>query len=91
MRLVGQPAAAARDAGRIDVFAPGDDGRLWHRWWDGTAWVPWEPVPGAPGGVTAVSADWAGGRLDVYAVGADRSMWYVALTSYAKPVSDRPR
>lgn len=79
VRLIGQPAAAARDADRIDVFAPGDDGRLWRRWWDGTKWVPWEPVPGAPAGVTAVSADWVGGRLDVYAVGADSSLWYIAL------------
>ena len=83
VRLVGQPAAAARDADRIDVFAPGDDGGLWHRWWDGSAWVPWEPVPGAPRGVSGVAASWVGGRLDVYATGSDRSLWYVALVTPA--------
>jgi hypothetical protein len=65
------------------VLAPGDDGRLWHRWWDGTEWVPWEVIAGAPGGVTAVAASWVGDRLDVYAVGADRSLWYVALITPA--------
>jgi hypothetical protein len=69
---VGQPAAAARDADRIDVFAPGEDGRLWHRWWDGREWVAWQPVAGAPGGVTAVAADWVGGRLDVYVLARTR-------------------
>lgn len=78
MRLVGQPAAAARDADRIDVFAAGDDGKLWHRWWDGSRWVPWQEVAGAPGGATAVSADWVGARLDVY-VRADGELWHRAL------------
>lgn len=43
--------------------------------------MPWELVPGAPGGVTKVSANWIGGRLDVYAVGSDRSLWYTALSA----------
>lgn len=77
--LVGQPAAAARDADRIDVLAPGGDGKLWHRWWDGSRWVPWREVAGAPEGVDAVSADWVGGRLDVY-VRARGSIFYVALS-----------
>lgn len=79
MRLVGQPAAAARDADRIDVLAVGDDGKLWHRWWDGARWVPWQEVAGAQRGVTAVAADWVGDRLDVYTRAADGSLWYVAL------------
>jgi repeat uncharacterized protein DUF346 len=77
VRLTGQPAAAARDADRIDVFAVGDDGSLWHRWWDGTRWVAWERVP-TPSGADAVSAAWVGRRLDVY-VRAAGSTWYLAL------------
>ena len=27
---------------RINVWAPGADGTIWHRWWDGSDWVEWE-------------------------------------------------
>lgn len=79
VRLVGQPAAAARDADRIDVLAAGDDGRLWHRWWDGSRWVPWRAIPDAPRGITSVAASWTGGRLDVYARAEGRRLWYLAM------------
>jgi hypothetical protein len=42
MDVAGQPAASSWAADRLDVFAPGRDGRLWHRWWNGTEWVPWQ-------------------------------------------------
>ena len=42
--LTGTPAASSWSADRIDVFAPGRDGRVWHRWWDGTRWVDWEQI-----------------------------------------------
>lgn len=80
MRLAGQPAAAARGADRIDVFAPGDDGGIWHRQWNGSEWLSWDRVRGAPPGVTAVSADWVGGRLDLYARDGDGALWYIELT-----------
>ena len=38
--LAGDPAASSWGADRLDVFAPGRDGQLWHRFWDGTQWVP---------------------------------------------------
>jgi hypothetical protein len=34
--------AAAAGPDRLDVYAQGRDGKTWHRWWDGTRWVPWE-------------------------------------------------
>jgi len=79
VRLVGQPAAAARDADRIDVFAPGDDGKVWHTWWNGTRWQAWQPVEGAPAGAGALAADWVGGRLDLYARDRDGALWYAAI------------
>lgn len=78
MTLVGQPAAAARGADRIDVMAFGSDGSLWHRWWDGKRWVPWQRVEGAPPG-DAVSCSWVGDRLDVYVRGDSGVLWYRAL------------
>jgi hypothetical protein len=80
VRLIGQPAAVARDADRIDVLAAGDDGAIWHRWWNGAEWVAWQRIGSAPAGVSAVAADWVGSRLDVYARDRDRGLWYLAIT-----------
>jgi len=27
---------------RVDLFAIGDDGNIWHQWWDGAVWSDWE-------------------------------------------------
>ena len=43
--LTGTPSASSWAADRIDVWAPGRDGTIWHRWWDGTRWVEWERLP----------------------------------------------
>jgi len=59
-RIHRQPAAAARDADRIDVFAIGIDGALRHRWWNGTRWVEWQDVAGAPRAGRAVACAWSG-------------------------------
>jgi hypothetical protein len=72
-------AAAARDADRIDVLAIGTDGVLRHRWWDGTRWVEWRDVAGAPRGGRAVSCVWSGARLDVFVWGADGALHYADL------------
>jgi sialidase-1 len=42
--LSGDPAASSSGPERLDVYAPGRDGRVWHRWWDGTRWVEWEQL-----------------------------------------------
>ena len=75
----GQPAAAARDADRIDLFAISTDGVLRHRWWDGKRWVEWRDVAGAPHGGRAVTCVWSGGRLDVFLWGADGGLHYADL------------
>ncbi len=77
--FIGTPAAAARDAGRIDVLAIDRDGIVRQRWWDGTEWVPWQEVPGAPAGAIAVSCSWIGGELRVFVVGPDRAVSYLVL------------
>ena len=76
--FTGTPAAAARDAARIDVLAVGSDGTVAHCWWDGTAWVPWRELAGAPRAV-AVSCSWIGGELRIFVVDAARSVWCVTM------------
>jgi len=53
--------------GRLDIFARGSDGALWHRYWNYGSWGPWEKMPGPSivGGPGAVSWDY--GRIDVVA------------------------
>ena len=59
--------------GRLDVFAGGVDGQLWHRAYDG-GWSGWEPLGGRLVGAPAV-ASWAPGRLDVFVGGVDGQLW----------------
>lgn len=61
------------------MFAITPDGDVRHRWWNGTEWVPWQPVAGAPAGARAVSCAWVGDRLDVFVRGADDQVWYGRL------------
>jgi hypothetical protein len=60
--------------GRLDVFARGGDGALWHKYHDG-GWSEWESLGGsiAPGsGPAAVS--WSFGRIDVFVRGTDNAL-----------------
>ncbi len=41
--LTSAPSATSDGPTRLDVFARGSDGHLWHLWWDGT-WHPWEDL-----------------------------------------------
>ncbi|OLE23198.1 MAG: hypothetical protein AUG44_22745 [Actinobacteria bacterium 13_1_20CM_3_71_11] len=61
--------------GKIDVFAPGADTTVWHRRWNGTVWLPWEPLGGATigGGFDAVG--WDAGLVDLFVVGTDDRVW----------------
>jgi hypothetical protein len=51
---------------------------LRHVWWDGTRWVEWEIVAGAPRG-DAVSCAWSGRRLDVFVSSHAAELWYCPL------------
>jgi hypothetical protein len=80
--LTSNPGVAAWSSNRLDAFARGTDGQLWHRWWTGTQWSAWEPLGGQlfPGTGPAV-ASWAPGRLDVFVEGTDRQLWHRAYDS----------
>lgn len=76
------PVAVSRAPGRIDVFARGGDGGLWHRALDATTsttakgngsdWAAWQRLGGATtkirGQPAAVAVD---GRIEVFAWSAD--------------------
>ncbi len=81
-------------ANRLDVFVVGTDRRLYHKWWNGSAWCPSLTGYEAMGGVcTCVpqSVAWGPNRLDVFVTGTDSqlyhkwwngSAWGPSLTGY---------
>jgi hypothetical protein len=69
------PSAVSWGINRLDVFAVGSDGLLYHKSFNGAGWSPsntgWESLGGGLSGpVKAVS--WEANRLDVFAAGTDR-------------------
>jgi hypothetical protein len=43
--LVSAPAAALWGANRLDVFAVGEDGQMYHKAWDNGSWSPsWDAL-----------------------------------------------
>ena len=75
--LASAPEAASWGNGRLDVFARGTDGGLWHDWRESGQWGRWEPLGGvmksnsAPGAVS-----WSPGRIDVFVKGSDDGLWH---------------
>lgn len=70
------PAVASWGPGRLDIFAAGFEGGVWHRWWEG-GWHGWEWLGGAlaPGSEIAAAAG-SDGRLDVLVRGVDDGLWH---------------
>lgn len=65
---------------RIDVFARGDNGEVWHKWFNLAtfSWSPWESLGGQC--VGAPSATWFHGSLSVFVRGTDDAMWQRTYT-----------
>ncbi len=72
--LTDAPGAASWGLGRLDVFARGLDGQLWHRGYEG-GWASWEALGGGLTSAPAV-ASWGTGRLDVFIRGLDGQLWH---------------
>jgi hypothetical protein len=72
----GSPAAVSWSANRVDVFARGADNALWHTWWTGRRWEPWQSLGGVLLSDPAVSS-WAPGRLDVFVIGEQHVMYHI--------------
>jgi peptidoglycan/xylan/chitin deacetylase (PgdA/CDA1 family) len=62
---------------RVDAFARGLDGAVWHQWWNGRSWVGWESLGGlTPADSGPAAASWGYNRLDVFVRGVDGGLWH---------------
>ena len=66
---------------------------MYHKAWDGNAWLPsptgWEALGGTFDSAPAV-ASWGSDRLDIFGLGTDNSMYHKALTASPVPSAHRP-
>ena len=76
-QIIGEPDATTWGGGRIDVVARGTDNAVWHRWYDGGNWGPWESLGGGSF-FSPSTVSWGGGRLDVFVTGTDQQLWQKA-------------
>ena len=79
---------------RLDAFVVGTDSRLYHKWWNGSAWGPSLTGYEEMGGAIISSPEvvsWGPNRLDVFVVGTNSrlyhkwwngSAWGPSLTGY---------
>ncbi len=71
--------------GRIEVFAVGTDGAVWHNFQNvpnagPTDWSGWNSVGGTVIGAPCVARN-ANGTLEVFACGTDNALWHISQTS----------
>lgn len=62
--MIGAPVAASWGEGRIDVFVPGSDNGIWHKWFDKNGWSVWERI--ADGTSQLGVSSWGDSRLDIF-------------------------
>lgn len=75
--LTSDPGSVSWGRNRLDAFARGTDGALWHIYWDQNAWGPWEKLGGSLSSGPDVSS-WQSNRLDVFARGTDNALWHIS-------------
>ncbi len=65
------------DSGRLEIFARGGDGALWHNWQTApnNGWSDWASLGGWISEI-AVGQN-ADGRLEIFAIGADNALWHI--------------
>ena len=81
-QLSGDPAACSWGADRIDLFARGVDGALWHCWYEPAGWQPWESLGGELTSDPA-ACSWGPNRLDVFARGTDGALLHASWSGEA--------
>lgn len=74
-KLTSGPSVSSWGTARLDIFAAGADGALWHKWWDGSRWGG----PESLGGVLTTepaAISWGPNRIDVFVRGSDDALWH---------------
>lgn len=84
--LTGPPAACSWGRARMDVIARGPGGAVFHKWWDGKAWSPFEclgmPTTGGaeprriPFTGALATCTWGENRLDIFARAVDGNLYH---------------
>ena len=76
------PVLASNADGRLEVFAMGTDGALWHNWQTAPndGWSGWASLGGQVTGVAAVGRN-ADERLEVFVTGTDGALWHIWQTA----------
>jgi hypothetical protein len=71
----GQPASVSWGPGHLEIFIHGNDGAIWHKWWD-NGWSGWESLGGnfPNGEISAIS--WGVGHIEVFVRGHDNAIWH---------------
>ena len=72
---------ASWTANRLDTFVVGTNGNLFHKAWDGTAWLPSQGGYDNLGGQCAsppAVASWEPDRLDIFVVGTNGNLFHKA-------------
>jgi hypothetical protein len=75
-RLLGPITAVCWSGSRYGIYAIGDDGNVWQKWW-ATSWSGWDSI-GAPKDVQLISLSSAclSDRVYVIAgIGSDKNLW----------------
>lgn len=79
-------AVASWGSNRLDIFGLGTDNQMYHKAWNGHAWLPsatdWELLGGAFNSPPAV-ASWGTNRLDIFGLGTDDQMYHKAWNGNA--------
>jgi subtilisin family serine protease len=79
--FTGTPALALNGEDRLEVFARGQDGALWHRWQEqrggawSTGWVSLGAAGGGFAGAPALALN-GEGRLELFVRGQDGALWH---------------
>ena len=79
-------AAVAWGPDRLDVFGLGTSNEMFHKAWNGSAWLPsltgWEALGGTFNSPPAV-ASWGANRLDIFGLGTNSKMFHKAWNGRA--------
>jgi hypothetical protein len=75
--ISGDLAAGSTGEGRLEIFALGADGAIWHQNWDGKNWVGWESLGGKYATAPAVVPR---GSLEVFTSDAQGRVWRLGFS-----------